>query len=106
MKTIKLENLKSLEEFKKELSTLKDADMFILEDEDFNKFAVSTIKYLDLLNRMIKANPSNQEGIFISVDQVSVSNITNEEFEQIKKSVIDALEKKFRPSVKYRLDQS
>ena len=89
-------DIKYLEQIKDELEALGENDVAFIEEDNVTKYVLMPVELYDSIeNLAMMINDAQNASVSISSDQEI--DLSYDEYEQVKKMIMDAVEKVFMP---------
>lgn len=90
-------DVNKLNQIKDELNELKnDNDVLFVDEDGKNKYAIISIETYDKLEYLLSLLPENNQAPAVKIIGNNV-DLSYEEYERIKNSIMEAVEKTFKP---------
>lgn len=91
-------DINKLKEIKEELELLDRDDVLFVDDEDETKFAILPIEKYDEFEELVNLlNDKQANGTAVKIVTSDDKSLTYEEYEKIRKQMIEVFDKAFKP---------
>ena len=89
-------DIRKIQEIKDELHSLNENDVLFIEDEGNVKYAIMPIELYDSMEDLMSVL-NGQNGTSVRIATPDDLDLSYDEYERIKKQIMDAVEKTFMP---------
>ena len=90
-------DIKTIENVRKELETLKDDDVLYIDENGKSKYAILPIGHYDELESLSELLEDGN-GTKVKIANFDDLQLTYEEYENIRKQIMDAVDKTLKPN--------